>query len=77
MVRADGGITMEILRTEATEWLRHETPDDIVVQRQQPEESTVLKLLREQLGALTSNMQAMQSAMTTLSERVHASVACV
>jgi hypothetical protein len=75
MVRNDDNVTLAALRTEATEWLRHET-HDATVQRQyrsQPQDSTSatkIDRLTEQVTALTANLQTMQAAMLTLSEQV-------
>ncbi|KAK7471685.1 hypothetical protein BaRGS_00035658 [Batillaria attramentaria] len=70
MIRDDATVTLLALRAEATEWLRHEPPEDILVQRQQPTELTNVKHLEEQVSALTSTLQAMQTTILTLSEQV-------
>lgn len=67
-VRANDNITLVKLREEATEWLRHEPPADVFVQRQQPIETK--DQLQDQISSLTSALQAMQAAITTLTAQV-------
>ena len=69
MVRIDNNLTLSMLRTEAEEWLRYESPEEVVVQRQQPVEVPELEKLQDQVTALTTSMQSMQAAIVTLTEQ--------